>query len=185
MVIRARLWRIRWRGRSLRWATAGIALLSLMLGLVIIEILTGLALPSWQMWAQRERELDLLWRGCQYVWAIQTFHRWCGRYPRSIEELLDKTKIVGCDASRPGFPPRFLRRAYPDPFQGEWKFICTVPEPTPCPDPNNLIKGVQSLDPAEAILIFDRKTRHDEWQFVYEAGTPTTAVHPCMVIPLE
>ncbi|MCS7312943.1 MAG: hypothetical protein NZ742_08545, partial [Acidobacteria bacterium] len=65
-----------WRGRPRRWA-AGIALLSLMLGLVMIEIMAGLALPSWQMWAQRERELELLWRGCQYVWAIQTFHRWC------------------------------------------------------------------------------------------------------------
>ena len=175
------------KGRPWRWMTAGIALLSLMLGLVIMEILTGLALPSWQMWAQRERELELLWRGCQYVGAIREFHRWCGRYPNSVNELLDKTQIVGCDTSKPGFPLRFLRRAYPEPFQVEWKFICTVPEPAPCPDPGktNLIKGVRSADSGEAIIAFDGKTHHDEWQFVYEAGAPPSAVHPCMTIPLE
>jgi type II secretory pathway pseudopilin PulG len=110
---------VRQDGRSRRWVVAGIALLSLMLGLFILEVLTGLALPSWQMWAQRERELELLWRGCQYREAIREFHRWCGRYPNSVDELLDKTKIAGdCDTSRPGFPLRFLRRAYPGTFSG-------------------------------------------------------------------
>ncbi len=169
----------------LRWVTAGIALLSLMLGLAILEVMAGLALPNWQMWAQRERELELLWRGCQYVRAIREFHRWCGRYPRGVDELLDKARVVGCDTAKPGFPPRFLRRAYPEPFQNEWKFICTVPDPAPCPDPNvNQVKGVRSLDPGEAIIVFDQKTRHGEWQFVYEAGAPA-ATHPCETIPLE
>jgi len=180
---------VRQNGRSRRWAVTGIALLSLMLGLFILEVLTGLALPSWQMWAQRERELELLWRGCQYREAIREFHRWCGRYPNSVDELLDKTKIAGgCDTSRPGFPFRFLRRAYPEPFQGEWKFVCTVPEPAPCPDPGkaNLIKGVRSSDSGEAIIVFDGKTRHDEWLFVYEAGgSQLQTLHPCELIPLE
>jgi len=194
MGIRARPWYVRWRGGSRRWTTAGVALLSLMLGLVIMEIVAGLALPDWQMWAQRERELELLWRGCQYVRAIEAFHRRCGRLPWSIDELLDTNKIpIGtCPAApnRQGFPPRFLRRAYQEPFREAWQFICQDPDPNrTCPDNNpqnpNPIKGVRSLDSGEAIIAFDQKTRHDEWQFVYEAGAPPTAVHPCMTIPLE
>ncbi|MCS7313518.1 MAG: hypothetical protein NZ742_11515, partial [Acidobacteria bacterium] len=106
----------------------------------------------------------------------------------SIKELIDKNNIVsGCNTSPPGFPPRFLRKAYPEPFQGEWQLVCQDPQRS-CPDDNplspNPIKGVRSLDPGEAIIVFDRKTRHDAWQFVYEAGT-SMATHPCMTIPLE
>lgn len=69
---------------------------------------------------QREKELDLEWRGKQYVRGVKMFSRKNGRFPHSIEELV-KPSAAGV---------RFMRKEYKDPFNtgdGSWRFIYVGP----------------------------------------------------------
>ena len=79
-------------------------------------LLIGLTavLPSVYEEGQRERELELIFRGIQYARACAGFHQKFQRYPTSIEELIKPTN---------GW--RFLRKQYADPMtrSGKWRFI--------------------------------------------------------------
>jgi type II secretory pathway pseudopilin PulG len=79
--------------------------------LVIMGIFMGAAVPVWQHVMQREREEELIWRGEQYVQAIELYQKkHPGAYPPKIEILVEQ---------------KFLRKAYMDPMveDGEWKVL--------------------------------------------------------------
>lgn len=77
----------------------------LLVAIGVLGILMSVALPSWRVLAKREKEAELLFRGGQYVRAIDLYQRrFPGAYPADLEALVEG---------------RFLRRLYLDPMTGE------------------------------------------------------------------
>lgn len=76
---------------------------ALLVGLSLMALMLGIALPIWQTITQREREAELVFRGEQYVHAIDLFSRRTGGFPTSLEALQTG---------------RFIRRLYKDPITG-------------------------------------------------------------------
>ena len=89
----------------------GYVLLGIAIGLVIMGIFMGAAVPVWEHVNQRDREEELLWRGKQYVRAIERYQRkYPGAFPAKVEDLVKD---------------KFLRKAYEDPMseEGEWTIL--------------------------------------------------------------
>ncbi len=81
---------------------AGYVLFGIAIGLVILGISMTAAVPLWQKIVQREREKELIFRGYQYMQAIELYQRkFPGAYPPNMEILIEG---------------KFLRREYKDPF---------------------------------------------------------------------
>ena len=77
----------------------------LLVAIGIMSILMSVAMPAWRTLAKREKEAELLFRGQQYMRAIDLYQRrFPGAYPTDVEMLVEE---------------RFLRRLYPDPMTGE------------------------------------------------------------------
>ena len=91
----------------------GYVLFGIVVGLVILGISMTAAVPLWQKVVQREREQELIFRGYQYMQAIELYHRkYAGAYPADVEVLVKE---------------KFLRKAYTDPFSedgdGEFRLL--------------------------------------------------------------
>ena len=84
---------------------AGYAMAGLLVAIGIMSVLMSVAMPAWRTVAKREKEAELLFRGRQYMRAIDLYQRrFPGAYPTELEMLVDQ---------------RFLRRLYLDPMTGE------------------------------------------------------------------
>lgn len=78
---------------------------ALLVGMSIMAILMGAALPVWNKQAQREREEEYLFRAHEYARAVMKFRqRIANTNPPSVDVLVQQ---------------RFLRRKYKDPITGE------------------------------------------------------------------
>jgi type II secretory pathway pseudopilin PulG len=92
----------------------GYMLLGLMVAIAIILLMLGVAASKAAFSIRRDREVETVRRGNQYVRAIREFYLKNGsHYPGSIEQL-EKTNNV-----------RFLRQRYIDPITGkdDWRLI--------------------------------------------------------------
>ena len=89
----------------------------LLVGVVVLVFLVLLALsvaaPKVAKELRREREVEAIHRGNEYVRAIQLYYRKFGRYPGTMDQLEKSTNI------------RFLRRKYTDPLtnKADWRLI--------------------------------------------------------------
>ncbi len=101
------------RSKGNRKTEGGYVLLVLLMFSTLLFISLGTAIPNTLQMGQRELEEELLFRGHQYMRAIDLYFRQFGRYPATVEELVKTDNM------------RFLRRAYKDPMtrEGEWRFI--------------------------------------------------------------
>ena len=85
-------------------SSPGYAMAGLLVAIAIMGILMTMVLPYWQAEARREKEAELIFRGEQYVRAIELYQRqFPGAYPDGLDSLIEQ---------------RFLRRAYADPMTG-------------------------------------------------------------------
>ena len=76
----------------------------LLVAIAVMGILMTMVLPYWQAVARREKEAELIFRGEQYVRAIELYQRqFPAAYPDDLDSLIEQ---------------RFLRRAYTDPMTG-------------------------------------------------------------------
>jgi type II secretory pathway pseudopilin PulG len=172
---------------------AGYNLVILMVTLTLLNILLTLALPKWSHVIRREREEELISRGFQYAEAIRVFKtRFAGRDPVRIEELIEVEprsirKLWKDPMTEDG------RWALIPVGQGGQGGQPPTPPPTgPDPDgpsqepddgegdPDTGIgqkKGIQQIGPftgvhsrssKESILVFNGRTRYDEWHFTVE-----------------
>lgn len=96
-----------------RQSEAGYVLFAIAIGLVILGISMTAAVPLWQKIVQREREKELIFRGYQYMQAIDLYQRkYPGAFPPNLEILIEE---------------KFLRQEYKDPFaeteDGAFRFI--------------------------------------------------------------
>src|ERR1017187_3981962 len=87
----------------------GYMMITLMLAVALIMIGLLAVLPDMKQQVQRDREEELRHRGTAYMRAIQHFYKKFGRYPNSIDDLLNTNNI------------RFLRKRYTDPMSRDPK----------------------------------------------------------------
>lgn len=90
--------------------TRGFTLLGLLVVIAVINIGLGVAATSWAIINKRAKETELIWRGQQYVRALQCHRQQTGGLPDELEELLESDCI---------------RALYPEPMHkgGEWRII--------------------------------------------------------------
>ena len=76
---------------------------ALLISLSVMAILMTVVMPVWKQDAQREKEAELVFRGQQYVHAIQLYQRTAGpgTYPPSFDFMVQQ---------------KFLRKRYKDPI---------------------------------------------------------------------
>lgn len=81
----------------------GYILLTLLLLVAMMIIFAAMIAPSIAFDIKRDREEEMIHRGCQYSRAIRAYYRKFGRYPVKLEDLENTNDI------------RFLRKRYKDP----------------------------------------------------------------------
>ncbi len=84
-------------------AEQGYILLTLLLVVSLMIIFAAAIAPSIAFTIKRDREEEMIHRGCQYSRAIRAYYRKFGRYPVKLEDLENTNDI------------RFLRKRYKDP----------------------------------------------------------------------
>ena len=80
----------------------------------LLTIALSIALPRISKEIQRDRELETMNRGKQYIRGIRMYYKKFGSYPASVDALVKPTNNI-----------RFLRKKYADPTTGkeDWKPI--------------------------------------------------------------
>lgn len=97
----------------------GFTLAALIIFLTALSITLAAAIPAYRVQVRRELEAELIFRGEEYVRAIQKYQRQFGIYPPSIDSLLETNGI------------RYLRRAYKDPITGDdFRLLTANPDGT-------------------------------------------------------
>jgi type II secretory pathway pseudopilin PulG len=91
----------------------GFMLVGLIVAIFFILLALTVAAPKVAEGLRREREVEAVHRGNQYVRAIRLYHKKTGMFPGSLEQL-EKTNNI-----------RYLRQQYVDPMTGkvDWKLI--------------------------------------------------------------
>src|SRR5439155_13396522 len=91
----------------------GFMLVGLIVAIFFVLLALSVAAPKVAQALRREREVEAVHRGDQYVRAIRLYYKKFGHYPGSIEQLEKSNNI------------RFLRRRWIDPLTGttEWRTI--------------------------------------------------------------
>ena len=100
--------------RSVKPSEEGFTLLAVMFLVALITIGLAVALPQISKQIQRDREVETMHRGKQYIRGIRLYYKQFGAYPTSIDALAKPTNNI-----------RFLRKRYTDPITGkdDWKPI--------------------------------------------------------------
>lgn len=150
----------------------GFTLAALMVAIGVMSIMLAIALTVWSRVAQREREEELIFRGNQYVIAIDRFYRKFNRLPLKLEEL-SKTRCI--------------RKLYLDPMtkDGEWELIYYSLASLKKGSPKNrrrptkgiamrAIIGVISKSSEKALRPYKGKQHYNEWRFIYQVKTKAT-----------
>ena len=100
-----------------RSAQDGYALLVILLALSVFVIGLAAAVPAWKTQIQREREARSIDHAREYRTAIKRYFHKNGRYPASLDVLLQKD----------GNGIRYLRQEWPDPLNakadGAWQVL--------------------------------------------------------------
>ena len=97
--------RLREQQRERPKTDAGYAMAGMLVAIAVSSVMLSMLMPAWSTWSRREKEAELIFRGEQYVRAIELFQRQsAGAYPPDVQTLVDQ---------------RFLRQAYTDPVTGE------------------------------------------------------------------
>jgi type II secretory pathway pseudopilin PulG len=99
--------------QGLRPSEEGYILVAVIFMLALVIIALAVAAPRVAKDIQRDRELETMHRGKQYIRAIQLYYRKFNAYPPNVDALVKTNEI------------RFLRKKYVDPTSGkdEWKPI--------------------------------------------------------------
>jgi type II secretory pathway pseudopilin PulG len=168
-------------------ADAGYAMAVLLVAIACIGIIIAVAMPAWRAVVQREKEEELMFRGGQYVRAIELFQRkFANAYPPSLDMLVEQ---------------RFLRRKYADPMTGDGEFTLlyqnSIPQrPGRADQPGSTVPGqtagsstqpfgqgqtvggtagaaqggiigVASKSTEASFRLFNGRSKYSEWQFVW------------------
>jgi type II secretory pathway pseudopilin PulG len=106
---------------NLQGQDSGYAMAALLVAIAVLTLMLSIAMPVWRHEMQREREAELVFRGEQYVRAIDLFQRkYPGTAPPSIDVLVSQ---------------KFLRKKYKDPVteDGEFRIVYAGQQGQPTP----------------------------------------------------
>ena len=158
-------------------AQGGFSYLFALFAIVLVGLSMMGANAQWKTMMQREREVELLFRGDQYRRAIKAYAEAAKQYPVRVEDLLKD----------PRTSKRHLRALYPDPMTGE------AFAPVLCG--NGRVKGVASSSESAtlkrdnfppAYAQFTSATTYRQWIFQYDPsqvpvqpGQPQLPQLPC------
>jgi type II secretory pathway pseudopilin PulG len=97
--------------RSPRPSEQGYVLMAAIFMLALFTISLAIAVPRISKQLQRDRELETMQRGKQYIRAIKLYYKKFGAYPPTLDALVKTSEI------------RYLRKKYKDPTTGKdlWK----------------------------------------------------------------
>jgi len=92
----------------------GYILIAVVFLLALLVVAMSIAVPNIIKQIERDREVETMHRGKQYVRALKLYHKKFGNYPPTVDALVKGTNNI-----------RFLRKKYIDPSTGkdEWKPI--------------------------------------------------------------
>lgn len=172
-------------------------MVALLVMLNVMAILLTVAMPVWKTAVKREREAELIWRGSQYVRAIDLFRRkYANANPPNVDILITE---------------RFLRKKYKDPMtkDGEFQLLYaaqqqqrpgtgaisgaagqitkpgTPPPPTPLDQTTQGpagatggIIGVASKSTEASLRVFNGRSKYNEWQFTLQTVLGNRAAAP-------
>ena len=159
----------------------GYVLAVLLIGMAVAAVWAAAAVPAWRHQVQRERELELIFRGEQYARAIALYYLKNNRTLPGDMDLL----VTG----------HYLRKKWKDPITGE-DFVPMLaggaaPGGTPTgttpprsggpgpagqappqqqgqPAPSGIF-GVASKSTASSIIVYQNLQQHSQWAFTYQA----------------
>ena len=162
-------------------SNAGFTYLAAIVMVVIMGIMLAKAAVYWSTKMQREREVELIFRGTQYRDALRRWYKLVPTTggspgiataqpsvippgiapPGELKDLLQDTRSAG--------KVRYLRRLYLDPMTGK-EFV-------PVKDASQRIVGVRSASEAQPIKQanfpldlepsdFEAKKKYSDWQFI-------------------
>ncbi len=171
---------------------AGYAMAAMLVAIAVMAVGMTVLLPAWRQAIRREKEAELVFRGQQYVRALQLYQRkFAGAYPPSIDLLVSQ---------------KFLRRKYTDPMVEDGQFqvlyqgsqiqltpgaggaggaqaaagpltfdsgsgaITQGTAASGVAGPRGGIIGVRSRSTAESLRIYNGGTHYNEWLFVLLPG---------------
>jgi type II secretory pathway pseudopilin PulG len=102
--------------RAVKPSEEGYILVAVIFMLAILIISLAVAAPKMAREIQRDRELETMQRGKQFIRAIRMYYRKNNAYPPNIDALIKPSNAIGI---------RYLRKRYADPTTGkdEWKPI--------------------------------------------------------------
>jgi type II secretory pathway pseudopilin PulG len=176
---------------------------ALLVAIAVMSVLLSAAMPVWRQQVQREKEEELVFRGRQYVRAIELYQRKMpGALPPSIDILVTN---------------RFLRNKYKDPMTEDGEFqilyagalqqqqpgapaggagsrgtVVSPLQPVRSPQagpsapaagaPGGMI-GVASKSKEKSIRLYNGRGHYNEWQFIFAGmsgrpGAPGGAPRP-------
>lgn len=176
---------------------------ALLVGLGIMSVMLTVAMPVWSQMARREREAELVFRGEQYKRALELFQRRNGPgvTPPSVEALVEgrflrrefKDPITGDDfrllrqgmasetpagnsqSGQGGTPGQNGRGSTPVPT-GRGGL---GPSGSSSPGfASGGIVGVASTSTQESLLIYNGRTRYNEWDFTFVQQTQAAGGSP-------
>jgi len=159
--------------RHTRFDDGGFIMVVLLISMAVAAVWMAAALPSWRQRAQRERELELAFRGEQYARALALYYCKTQTFPPTIDMLVSQ---------------RYLRKKYRDPITGAefaplGGLMTNVARgSTPAPTagtsttgrgvPNNTgasaqpgITGVRSTSQATSIRVYNQQQVYSQWPF--------------------
>jgi type II secretory pathway pseudopilin PulG len=95
----------------IRHAEQGYILVAVIFLLALLTLTLAIAAPKVAKQIQRDRELETMQRGKQYIRAIKLYYKKFGAYPPTVDALVKTNNI------------RYLRKKYADPTTGKevWK----------------------------------------------------------------
>ncbi len=101
------------RSETRREGEQGFMLLGAIVLIFLVLLTLSIAAPKVAQDLRRDREVEAIHRGNEYVRAIQLYYRKFGRYPGNMDQLEKSNNI------------RFLRQKYEDPMTGkpDWRLI--------------------------------------------------------------
>jgi type II secretory pathway pseudopilin PulG len=142
--------------------SGGFTYLALMVAMVLIGAALAAVGEIWSVQAQREREVELIWRGDAIRQAIRSYVLTGARFPMDLQDLVDDQRTPTAR--------HHLRRIYEDPMSGaaDWTLIRAA---------DGGIMGVASSSQASPIKrknfsdldgTFEDADCYCDWQFVYQ-----------------
>jgi hypothetical protein len=154
----------------------------LLIGMAVAAVWASVSLPAWRFQVQRERELELIFRGEQYARAIMLYYVKNNRVlPTDVDQL-----VMG----------HYLRKKFKDPISGKDFALVqagggvTPPAGSPASPPAGPgragqpgqqqqqggapqaggITGVASTSQASSIIVYQNVQQHSLWQFTLQAA---------------